>query len=530
LLGSEETRSNSEGYFSLESGFFPQTTASLKAVAPGYMPSLTSFAPGLGQLQAMVLRMQAPEVMESHGAESGFSFEIAGRVVGQVEAGSIEENSGSSYSGQLSLLATPLPSTNEAFAVVDHFQGRDHLNRPVSVRCMSGIAFFLESPSGQPLHLRQDKAMKTQFSIPTNWSGTIPEALPLWQFQTDRSAWVQKGTARKDGNRYTAHLSETGYWCIGESRPVVFLSGAFRFQNRALTGIPAYLHTESGVAINRIFLGPEGEFRTFVPANEQISISVPAPEAGELQALWNLSTGATSLDLGVMELQNEPQGWLPIDTRFMDCNGLPVEKALFSLRQEEHWIVNTSTENSLQFGTIAYPLSRYALQAIDLENETFSARLDFSPKERLETGSLAICQNAPENFLKIQVDQLIGLYKDLEWTLAPGPVSFFFQNDTLYPELDFLLRVEGKQEGSYTDEQLNLSWVDPGFGGTGYSFLCPTSESGCGFTHFEILEYGDQAGQWIKAEFEGEFWMQTLSPPLAAYYPVSGEIQIKRNQ
>jgi hypothetical protein len=528
LLGSEETRTNPEGYFSLESGFFPQSTATLKAVVPGYIPTLTYLAPGLGELQAVVLRPQAPEVNEPLQAESGLTFEIAGKMTGRLGGSSIEESDGSSYSGQLSLLATSLLA-GEEFAVVGHFLGRDELNRPLSVNCVSGIAFFLESPTGQALYLQSGKAMKTEFTIPSNWSGATPEEIALWQFQTDRSAWVQKGTARKEGNHYTADLSGTGYWCIGKSRPVVYLSGSFRFQNRVLTGIPAYLYTESGAAISRTFLGPEGELRSFVPANEQLTISVPIPGSEERQELWNLSSGTTSLDMGVIELQSEPQGWLPVDTRFMDCQGQAVDESMFILRQKEHWILTTSSEDELSFGTISNPSENTLLRALELEKGSMSTWLEFRPKTHLKTGSLAICEDAPENFLKIQIEQEIRLYQDLKWATEAGPVSLFSQNETLYPELEFLLRVEGVQEGNYEDDELNLSWVDPNFGDTGFSFLCPTSPTGCGFTRFEILEYGDQAGLSIKAAFEGEFWMQTLSPPMAAYYPVSGEIQIKRN-
>ena len=91
------------------------------------------------------------------------------------------------------------------------------------------------------------------------------------------------------------------------------------------------------------------------------------------------------------------------------------------------------------------------------------------------------------------------------------------------------LSFKGIEAGSYEDEQVNMEWKDQELGGVGYAFYCPNSTKGCGFTEFNVLEYGDSQGKWIKGTFIGELWMQTITPPIGSYKAVSGTFQVRRN-
>lgn len=315
-----------------------------------------------------------------------------------------------------------------------------------------------------------------------------------------------------DANRIA--IKGEGLYMLAEKRPAVYLEGAIKYNDTAISYLPLELgsHHFSTTAEGRwaglVEQGVDSELRILDNCNDFIqSFALPARDDDFKQ--YEFQLGASDR-LTLMR------------TSVIDCEGklqmlpaLQIDKTgigqLFIFR-------NNPINNYL-----AVCENEFSLLAIDPVGMSRGPAIPWSREQEADLKYMSSCQNFENGFSFIRINGEEKLYS--------GFNSAFDGSETRLSSDDGLFRIkfDGQGNGFYTEQMVNLYINDTTFGDAGYGIDCEQSNLGCGIKELYVSHYSTD-GDWLRLSFSGEIWAQTLDPPVAAYYPIEGVILTKNTQ
>jgi hypothetical protein len=210
----ETTYTDEMGAFLLSAIEVPGNRAVVMATKAGYFPATRAHKPEENSKTDVRLVMMASAVTHNFDAGAGISANVEGSVV-TIEANSLVDESGESYSGSVSMSLRYLDPTAGNFGVL--VPGGDMVavreDESTSILYSYGILrVTMKGQGNETLQLAPGTTSTLTMSIPQDQLATAPETIPLWYFDEDKGVWVEDGSATKEGDKYVGTVTHFTDW------------------------------------------------------------------------------------------------------------------------------------------------------------------------------------------------------------------------------------------------------------------------------------------------------------------------------
>lgn len=357
-------------------------------------------------------------------------------------------------------------------------------------------------------------------TISGNTDALINGKEKIWFCDMDAATWKEVITDAKNGN-IKFKYQNSGFYCIGEDKPGIYVSGQSLMQEQAIANIE--LKIGSGTDVQYIYTSAQGHWMTYLEAESRISAEIIAA-CGKIHTS-TIETSDKDITGYNIDLTDQKHKFSKIRGQVKDCEGKILNE----------YMIQNSTNNMVYFlgknGLIDVWIATcdeptITLSTSDISGKEEGNRVVWTVNDELDTGSWFACARAKSPYFNL----IIAGENKMYWqsrTIKNGDHKMVIQllENTEIP-MTLILPSDGI--GEKMDNQLNILLREKSFAGKGYEIYCPTSTIGCGFERFAITHFDHQGDQFIRGYFKGNFWVKTLSPLAAGYKYIEGEFQVKK--
>lgn len=420
-LNDHEFQTDSSGVFFLNHLDLNESGALVTVEKAGYFKGSRRFYPSLGTKNYMEIKLLPKTPIISLNASMGGTVPTVGGATIELPAGSIIDENGDAYLGEVVVFVRHLDPTSEDFAQImpGSLEGKNKEGEIVALESYGMLAVELETPTGQRLNLGNEKKAQLIFPVPVQLRGTAPAEIPLWFFDEEEEIWIEEGRAAFDGSNYVGEVSHFSFWNCDEPYPLIELSGCFIDQG----GFPI---VNKKVKITNLSTGnsgfgmtnDEGCFKGKVPQNQLLklellsdcSVSYYAEEIGSFSENTHLGTKQAS--------NYVDQFFVTTFTgRAVDCFGEVItEDVILEINsgdRKSYYVVDGEGFDA----TIDYcaNLDSFSVKVILITDELSKASSTYwvIPNSTPQTvGDLVVCGN-DESYFKITLDGESFTYCDL---------------------------------------------------------------------------------------------------------------------
>jgi uncharacterized protein (TIGR02145 family) len=213
--GTSTISSDANGLFILEKVKVPKGRYYVSAEKSGYFDSGRGGLAKEGEYYSVNIVMLSRGTAANLNAANGGVVNTANNSSLTFPTGAIVTAGGQAYTGNVKVYSQYLMPGTASFE--DRIPGGDlacqNANGELSPLVSYGmIGVELEDNSGNPLNIATGKTVSVRFPIATSQLATAPASIPLLSFDTNKGAWIQEGTATKNGNFYEGEVSHFSWW------------------------------------------------------------------------------------------------------------------------------------------------------------------------------------------------------------------------------------------------------------------------------------------------------------------------------
>lgn len=223
----------------------------------------------------------------------------------------VDEATGATYDGEVWVFAHAIDGRDEVSQLV--MPGRlESTTENEALISFGMIATDLESPSGEPLQLREGMPATIRYEQ-ANPDVNAPDTIPLWHFDEGIGTWVKEGFSVREGNAYVGEVSHFTWWNCDWPENLV----DFCIQFECLDSIPSLVNRsdeEGSYCLMALIELPFGFGRTMMvgldknlkycdvlPANSEVTFSFLQSSGSEIE-FGPFNTGSEEIDFGVHEV------------------------------------------------------------------------------------------------------------------------------------------------------------------------------------------------------------------------------------
>jgi len=372
----------------------------------------------------------------------------------------------------------------------------DFENQYIKVDASNAFEIRLTQPNGSELN--------TTESILLNIENDLL-GQSLFFLNTESSRWEIVSESLTE----QTSLSQTGYYIFGTSASAHFIEGNISLEDRFINKANLTFQN-TNKTILKSHSTEQGSWAAFVPNDQEISVSVIDDCNTEIKG-FNLSVDAPVFNNLNIEVETKTIGQVEL----INCLGETVnDNVMIALKGNEKTKFVIPVEGSEILSCYEdFELTTYDNSALD---QLTTMNWDNSLDKNINIISACSGLSMEFGYLKIRGDR-----KVFETRLEQSSMD-----ESIFEDVDgkIQLKFKGNQINDYLDQEVNLSILDPNFGEDGYRLNCSNTTQGCGIDVFEVTQF-DVNGE-IRIYFEGNIWMQTISPPAAGYFDIQGLIFI----
>jgi len=274
-----------------------------------------------------------------------------------------------------------------------------------------------------------------------------------------------------------------------------------------------------GNILSKQAIGSTRRARSFIPLEQDFEIVISSSGMTLADEPYFVSQPA---DIEI-ELGNTGLELLEIQVSTIDCFGNKLENNILEITTESGYIRSIPLVDELI--KILRPESEEVnLRVLSGKDEVSTVQQVFVNENKVVLGRQVICDSFADEFLYFYTEgsrNLLGKVTVLREGTSVQIIATDQNMDILF-ELDFEVEEEGKVE----DEKINIS-LDTNWQDSGFKVNCSQSTQGCGFDDFEVTLFESPGNPYIKAVFEGEFWMESLADNSVGYRWLNGEFQVR---
>lgn len=252
-----------------------------------------------------------------------------------------------------------------------------------------------------------------------------------------------------------------------------------------------------------------GKILFYLPVDAEVQMSV-----GDIQAVIHKETFIANQKVYAFEIQDIEFSQVYVDV--VDCNLKSVEKALLKhvvngketvyLMGERDYVSVNLQDNNLHYFSI-------------LTENIESKALEYAAEEVIRLGRQVYCNERFSNYFIAESDNGGKVFTEVQMELIGDDVIITAKDGIE----KFRLKFDNKGTGSYSNSQVNYSFQLPN--SMDYALECFETKSGCGTQSFDLLKFDSIPEALVKGDFEGKFWISSITQSNVGYRKLSGSFQ-----
>ncbi|WP_298514041.1 Calx-beta domain-containing protein [uncultured Kordia sp.] len=409
-IGTTVTTTDLFGTFSASSSEVFEKFAYITAEKMGYIKGSRAMAPSITDVNRIEIMLLEEEIIAtitsgetsmvnlSNGTEVSFT-------------GNYTREDGTPYNGQVDVVLKHLsPDDDNMEAMMPGMLfAQDGNGDAVTLETYGMLAVELKSSGGEALQLAEGSMSQISMPIPAGTTNP-PATIPLWHFDEELGYWVEEGEATLQGNMYVGEVGHFSFWNYDYPYPPIYL--CIQLEDELGRPLRYTLFNVYSSLLNTVGTGytnGNGEDCSYVPANEELTITVPNPLCpGEP---FSTTVGPFSTDTTITVTVTSGQNTTTLQGTFVNCDGDNVTDGYVQL-----FINGNSEIIPVTDGTINYTISycdtiEYSLKGVDVINnqitEIITGTLDGT--ETIDLGALSSCTG----FVDTDGDGIFDTFEDV---------------------------------------------------------------------------------------------------------------------
>jgi uncharacterized protein (TIGR02145 family) len=197
-------------------------------------------------------------------------------------------------------------------------------NAPRMLISYGMVAVELTDASGQPVELAPGVTAEVRFPITGSQQGSAPSAIDLWWYDEDAGHWRHEGTATRQGNEYVGQVGHFSFWNVDIPAAFVELTGVVQLGGAPASGALVTV-TSSSLGSATDYTGPTGAFGGFVPAGEDLTLTVSlACTGGNYTVVHTQQLGVLTANTNVGTIAVSSPNTTVVSGTVVGCNGEPL--------------------------------------------------------------------------------------------------------------------------------------------------------------------------------------------------------------
>lgn len=328
--GGAFAKTDENGVFRLQAVRLPARDARLSVNKIGYFEFSRSYIVEEGAEKLVEVQLVNRELVGTLNASAGGALTVPGGGKLDFPAGSVARSDGSVYNGTVRVFAHYIDPTSDNWflQMPGDLRALNLGGEEVGLVTFGMMAVELESNAGEPLQVASGQTVEIRMPVQTDQNSAAPETIPLWWYDSDRSRWIEEGSAQRQGNEYVGRVSHFTWWNCDFPGERVQLSGQVFLGDldHPLSGVHVWVCPQNnsigwGCGHGETDMG--GNFAGGAPLGIPLEISISitsGPCAG--QTLYSQSIGPFSADtdLGAIIIPGSQLQSFTVSGRIADCS------------------------------------------------------------------------------------------------------------------------------------------------------------------------------------------------------------------
>lgn len=252
-----------------------------------------------------------------------------------------------------------------------------------------------------------------------------------------------------------------------------------------------------------------GKTLLYLPIDAEVEMSI-----GDNQTIIKTETFIANKKAYAFDVQNS--GFSQVNLEVVDCNLKSVEKAF--LKHVSNGIEKVYLVGNRENISVNLQNSQTHYFSIIVENIKSKA-LQYTGEDVIQLGKQVYCNDKFPSYFIAESDNGVKIFTEVQLEII-GEDAVILAKDGLE---EFRLKFDNKGTGSYSNSQVNYSFQLPN--SMDYALECFETKSGCGTQSFDLLKFDSIPGALVKGDFEGEFWISSITQSNVGYRKLSGAFQ-----
>jgi hypothetical protein len=319
---------DANGLFSIPNINVGASRAFVIAKKPNYFNAARAAAPTVNGVTYMKLMMAQSTIIGNINASNGGTVTMPSGASVRLSSGGVVTNSGTPYSGAVSVSARHLDPSKPNFAMLfaGDLTGERTDTSQTQMQSFGVIIAELHGSNGELLQPAAGKPATITLPISASLQSKAPTSIPLWYFDETLGMWKEEGVATKSGSTYTGNVQHFSFWNYDMQCDYGWVTGQIVCSDVPIPGVVVNMDAFVEGGLPMVITDAEGKFRVKVPpvgSRGQAVLQVLASESGGLY--WtntpmpiNVPPNVTT-DLGQIALSSPCPSYLAGSLK--DCDG-----------------------------------------------------------------------------------------------------------------------------------------------------------------------------------------------------------------
>ncbi len=241
--------------------------------------------------------------------------------------------------------------------------------------------------------IRDGYKVDISIPIPEALVGNAPSQIPLWHFDESLGIWKEEGTANLVNGKYEGKVSHFSFWNCDDPYDLIQLSGTLLSNGAPLHNTRVNMTVIEDGSVGSGYTDEKGNFTGKVPKGLELTFEL-YNLCGEIIHVGNIGPFDEDTVLDPMEL------FLSISNSnlagHINACGIELSNSTYVMVSHGSYNYFFDVTEDLVFDAELRFCSddvEFEVTAVDPENERASQSKRFEPKELIDVGELALCED-----------------------------------------------------------------------------------------------------------------------------------------
>lgn len=399
-IGNQTTNTNEDGVFLIQNVSVDSKRAYVKVYKSGYFLGSRAVKPSSSASSFVKIKLLTKSTTGSFNSSVGGTISVNGGASLIFEEGDVSLENGSPYNGSVTVYAKYINPTRPDLGEVmpGNLAAINSNGEAVILETFGMLSVELSGSNGEALNIAPGRTVELKFPVVNEQSAHAPGNIPLWYFDEVTGNWQEEGSAIRDGDLYSGHVSHFSIWNCDypytmktvkmriESGGQPVANALIQVTDQSNTYTHGYSYTNSN-----------GELEEMVPGDLAVKFIIK-DECGNESYSQNVNPGLTDIDFGTIQI-NPPNSSIFTAT-IRKCSGTPVPNAVVAVNMGGSTVILTADNNgSINAVVLTCNVSSIEVTAYDYGTALQSTPANYSVGAFINAGIISLCSQADEYFI-----------------------------------------------------------------------------------------------------------------------------------